>query len=335
MSAASRILAVTPGDPAGIGPEIVWKAVRSGQFRRSPFRLLCFGAAAPFQKLGARVRIHSSDKFPVWGELSPGLINLIPAPEKAPAGKLLPGFQTGWAIIAATQAVLRGDAAALVTGPISKERLQEGGFPYPGHTELLADLCGVPNVTMMLANELLRVTLVTTHIGIADVPEVLSRERLRRTINHTMHHLKNWFGIRKPRIAIAALNPHAGESGLFGDEEIRIITPELQRLRKAARGKYDLIGPLPADTLFAKHLLAEGPRQRYDAVVCMYHDQGLIPVKLLDFKNTVNVTLGLPIVRTSVDHGVAFDIAGKGIADPSSFQAAVRLAMQLAQRKKS
>lgn len=187
---------------------------------------------------------------------------------------------------------------------------------------------------MMLANEQLRVSLVTTHCALKDVPRKLTRAKLKRAILQTAHGLRTLWKISCPRIAVAALNPHAGEGGIFGKEEIRILTPEIQALQKFARatGAFELEGPLPADTLFAKHAqaIARSPKGRglYDAVVCMYHDQGLIPVKLVDFPHTINLTLGLPIIRTSVDHGVAFDIAGKGVADPSSFQSALALAIR-------
>ena len=244
----------------------------------------------------------------------------------------LPGFQSGWSIVKAVSLLKASLADALVTGPISKERLQAGGFPFPGHTEFLAALCRKKDVTMMLTNDQLRVTLVTTHIALKDVSRHLTRAALRRTVAHTLEYLLHDAGCGRPRVAIAALNPHAGENGLFGKEEQQIITPELKALRR----KYPratLLGPLPADTLFAKHQLAPAA-DKFDAVVCMYHDQGLIPVKLLDFPHTVNVSLGLPIVRTSVDHGVGFDIARKGVADPSSLLAALRLAARIVQTKK-
>jgi 4-hydroxythreonine-4-phosphate dehydrogenase len=333
------ILAVTPGDPSGIGPEIVWKTIQEGSLKKSGFHLLCVGARQPFQRLGAPIVDATLD--PNGLPLTPPpsrkpFVWLLPAPTKPPKkGIHLEGFQSGWSIEVATRLVLENKASALVTGPISKERLQRGGYPYSGHTDLLADLCGVKNVTMMLANEKLRISLVTTHISLRDVPDALNRERIRRAILHTADHVRRWWGIRRPRIAVAALNPHAGESGLFGSEEIRVIEPEVRALNKKAAGKYILFGPLPSDTLFAHHVMAlkERPHGLYDAVVCMYHDQGLIPVKLLDFPKTVNVTLGLPIVRTSVDHGVAFDIAWKDQADPSSFKSAVGLAMEIIRRR--
>ncbi|MCM2322103.1 MAG: 4-hydroxythreonine-4-phosphate dehydrogenase PdxA [Oligoflexia bacterium] len=328
------ILAVTPGDPAGVGPEIVWKTLRSGDLRKRGISLLCVGAREPFERLGAPiVETTEAELFSRSRLIPPSsrrpVVWLLPAPVKSTG--FLPGFQSGWSIERATRLVLKRRAAALVTGPISKERLNQGGFAFPGHTEFLADLCGGKEVTMMLANEQLRITLVTTHVALEDVPRALTRESLRRAIAHTVSHLRDWWGIRKPRVGIAALNPHAGENGLFGRQELRLLNPEIKALQKAARGRYELHGPLPADTLFANHILA-APKDRFDAVVCMYHDQGLIPVKLLDFRNTVNVTLGLPIIRTSVDHGVAFDIAGTGKADPSSFRAAVELAARLASR---
>jgi 4-hydroxy-L-threonine phosphate dehydrogenase PdxA len=173
---------------------------------------------------------------------------------------------------------------------------------------------------------------VTTHIGIKGVAKALTRSKVRRAVVQTAVSLTNWWGIRKPRIAVAALNPHAGEKGLFGTEEIRIISPELKFLQKKLNGTAEILGPLPADTLFATNSLA--PKEsRFDAVVCMYHDQGLIPVKLLDFRKTVNVTLVLPIIRTSVDHGVGFDIAKTGKADPSSLHAAIVLAVEISRKQ--
>jgi 4-hydroxythreonine-4-phosphate dehydrogenase len=266
---------------------------------------------------------------------------LIEAPTSLPSRRLhLGGYQSGWAIETATRLVLRRLASGLVTGPISKENLMAGGYRFPGHTEFLAALSKrprngprskspvLPPVTMMLANEQLRVSLVTIHTPLKKVPRTLTRSEVHRAITQTADHLRRWWGITRPRIAVAGLNPHAGENGVLGDEEIRTISPVVRALQKRWGSQVELIGPLSADTLFAKHVLAP-PAERYDAVVCMYHDQGLIPVKLLDFKNTVNVTLGLPFVRTSVDHGVGFDIAWQDRADPSSFKAAVRLAARI------
>lgn len=329
-----RIIALTPGDPAGIGPEILWKTLSSGAYPRDEVAILAVGAREPFEKLGARIREVTERELRA-GALPPQSSDLwlLPAPS-APPKVLLEGFQSGWSIETATRLIQKGVAEALVTGPISKERLQRGGYPYPGHTEFLAKLCKRRSVTMMLANDQLRISLVTTHLALKDVPKALTRRALRLAITHTVDHLRDWFGIEKPRVAVAALNPHAGENGIFGKEEIRVISPEVRALQKISRGRYLLEGPLPADTLFAKHVMT-APRQRYDAVVCMYHDQGLIPVKLLDFPKTVNITLGLPIVRTSVDHGVGFDIAGTGQADPSSLQSAIAQAVHIIKSRRA
>lgn len=334
------LIAVTVGDPDGVGPEICLKSAAAGT---EGARLLFIGARKPFDELGATViEVQEKDLLAGAAEYPINLgtfIWLLAAPTRVPRkGLFLPGYQSGWAIETATRLVKSGVAQAIATGPISKERLQRGGYKFPGHTEFLAALCKsktraspkskTPAVTMMLANDQLRVSLVTTHVGLKNVSRALTRKGIRRAVEQTVSSLKTWWGIPHPRIAIAALNPHAGEKGLFGREEITVISPEIRALKKTFRDKADIVGPIPADTLFAMNQLAPA-REKFDAVVCMYHDQGLIPVKLLDFRNTVNVTLGLPIVRTSVDHGVGFDIAKTGRADPSSLRAAIRLATQL------
>jgi 4-hydroxythreonine-4-phosphate dehydrogenase len=327
------LIVVTPGDPEGIGPEITWKAIRQRFNHPGSIPLLCVGAKAPFQKLKAPIveADPNEDIFQYPGSKKP-FIWLMPTPETAPESRFLSGFQTGWAIEKATQLVLNKKAQALVTGPISKERLQRGGYPYPGHTEFLAHLCKTPHVTMMLANSTLRVSLVTTHVAIQRISQSLTREKIQRAVLQTVEGLRNFWKIQTPRIAVTALNPHGGEKGLFGKEEIEVIEPEIQSLRSTLKKTCQIEGPFPADTLFAQHFLTP-PKKRYDAIVCMYHDQGLIPVKLLDFHKTVNVTLGLPIIRTSVDHGVGFDIVGKGIANSSSLSSAMDLATQLIQKK--
>jgi 4-hydroxythreonine-4-phosphate dehydrogenase len=325
-----RILAVTPGDPDGIGPEIVWKAIRKNHYSRRGISLLCIGAKAPFEKLGAKIIEVKEGEGPREIPKNRGpFVWLLPAPTTAPKKSLLlPGFQSGWSIEKAVEVVQAGEAAALVTGPISKERFQKGGFPFPGHTEFLEHLCHSPGVTMMLANSQLRVTLVTIHTSLANVPREVTSEKVETTILRTASCLKAWWKIRNPRIAVAALNPHAGEGGLFGSEDQKIVAPAIAKARRKLGKAVGIFGPLPADTLFANHIAASS-KDRFDAVVCMYHDQGLIPVKLLDFQSTVNITLGLPIIRTSVDHGVGFDIAGQGKADPSSFESAVELAVEI------
>jgi 4-hydroxythreonine-4-phosphate dehydrogenase len=218
------------------------------------------------------------------------------------------------------------EVAAVVTSPINKKALQDGaGFAFPGHTEYLAHLAGVGRVVMMLASPMLRVVPVTIHIALAEVPRILTGNLIEETARITAAGLSRDFGLAKPRLAAAGLNPHAGERGAMGREEIEIIAPALERLR--AEG-LDIAGPLPADTMFH-----EAARARYDAALTMYHDQGLIPIKALDFERGVNVTLGLPFIRTSPDHGTAYDIAGTGRANPASLIEALNLAAGMAARR--
>ena len=224
-------------------------------------------------------------------------------------------------ILRATDDAQRGEVDAIATAPINKEALRLAGLPWSGHTDLLAHLTGARSVAMMFYSEALRVVLATVHLALADVPKALTAESMAATIRLTAGELPR-FGYPRPRIAVAGLNPHAGEHGLFGGEEDTAIRPAIETCR--ADG-IDASGPFPADTLFVR-----ARRGEFDVVVACYHDQGLIPVKLLAFGQAVNVTLGLPIIRTSVDHGTAFDIAGRGVADPESMIAAVLLAARLA-----
>ena len=225
-------------------------------------------------------------------------------------------------IIEAVAMARAGKIAAIVTAPINKMVLHDAGYNYPGHTEMLAELTGTKDVVMMLAGEKLRVVLVTIHCAYTEVPKLLCVEKILKTITITHESLKNLLAGKNPRLAVAGLNPHAGEGGLFGEEEKNLIAPAVAQ---ACRLGIDAVGPAPSDTLF--YYAARG---RYDAVVCMYHDQGLIPLKLLHFDTGVNVTLGLPVIRTSVDHGTAYDIAGKGIASPASLVNAIKMAVQMA-----
>lgn len=333
-------LAVTPGDPQGIGPELVIKILKNRAYDHSQSRLVVVGAAAPFESYAKTVHVHkvdlqslSPDSFKkiLRASLPQDLI-LIEAPLKPKTTRKknfsLPGFQSGWSIQVATQLVQKNYCAALVTGPISKERFNLGGFHFPGHTEFLAHLTKTKRVTMMLANEQLRVALVTIHLPLNQVSKNVTPARIKQTILHTEHVLIHGWGIKNPRIAVCALNPHAGEAGLLGKEEIKVITPTLKKLilKRELYPSTTLTGPLPADTLFTKI-------REFDAVICMYHDQGLIPVKQIDFARTVNITLGLPIIRTSVDHGVAFELVGTNKADPTSLQSAIQLALQLVHTK--
>jgi len=316
-------LALTCGEPAGIGAEIALKARAA------------LGDSVPFFWIGAP------------GHLPPGSFALIDSPSaalKVPPSALpvlaqdIPGPVTpgqpnpahaqGVIDVIARAVVLArsGAAGGICTLPIHKKALKDGaGFAYPGHTEYLAALAGGVDVVMMLASPLLRVVPATIHIALSEVPQALTPQGLERVIRLTQAGLIRDFGLQTPRIAVAGLNPHAGEGGAMGDEELRWIAPLIARLRAEGLA---VTGPHPADTLF--HAAA---RARYDAAVCMYHDQALIPIKTLDFDGGVNVTLGLPFIRTSPDHGTAFDIAGKGLANPGSLIAALRMAQDMARAR--
>ncbi len=287
-----KSIAITVGDPSGIGPEIAVKAARDPRVV-AVCRPVLYGPYTP----------EALAPFPV------GSID---------AGSARAAYD---AIVSATADARSGKVAAVVTAPISKEALSLAGYPWRGHTDLLAHLCGAPQVAMMFWSERLRVVLATVHIPLSEVPRALTRERVRDVAALTARSLPT-FGISAPKLAMAGLNPHAGENGLMGDEEERVIRPALEDAR--ARG-VDIDGPFPGDTVFVR-----AARGEFDAVIACYHDQGLIPVKLLAFGRAVNVTLGLPIVRTSVDHGTAFDIAGKGVADEGSLVEAILLAARLA-----
>ena len=325
------IIAITMGDPAGIGPEVILKALGQDEVRESA-RFLIFGDAnilhREANKLDFKIPLIpipevSQAEFPA-NVLE--IINLTILNPSLEHGR--PMAASGDAsfkyIKAAALSAIKGEVDAVVTAPISKEALKLAGHGYPGHTEILAELCKTDDYAMMLAGPHLRVVLCTIHVPYAKVPLLLSREVVFKTIRITHESLSRYLG-RKPRIAVASLNPHAGEGGMFGDEEARFIKPAIE---DADSKGIDASGPYPPDPLF--YWASKG---KYDAVVCMYHDQGLIPLKLLDFEKGVNVTLGLPIIRTSVDHGTAFDIAGKGVADSSSMVEAVRMAVEMAQSR--
>jgi 4-hydroxythreonine-4-phosphate dehydrogenase len=318
-------IALTIGEPAGIGPEI---AVAAWQ-RLGP-RLPFFVIADPahLDHLGVPVRTIASPAEAAHAGLSglPVLSHEFPAP----AVPARPDPANAAAVIAViargVDLVMRGEAAALTTGPIHKKALIDGaGFAFPGHTEYLAHLAGVERVVMMLAGPDLRVVPTTIHIALKDVPGALDAALLSDTIRITDAALRRDFGVESPRIAVAGLNPHAGEGGVMGREEIEIIAPVIDALAAEGLG---VTGPLSADTMF--HAAA---RARYDAAIAMYHDQALIPIKTLAFDEGVNVTLGLPFIRTSPDHGTAFDIAGTGRANPASLIAALELAAEMARTR--
>jgi len=295
-----RRLAVTLGDPRGIGPEITRAALQL--------------------PLDAMVTVVGPDD----------LIESIPAAHRVGVGTwaqgtgdradhartLRAGRLTGHAVEAAVRLAQAGEVDAIVTAPANKHALHLAGFPYPGHTEWLAHLCGDVPVAMMLASDRLRVVLVTTHVALRDVPSLLTTERIVRVARTTDRALRDWFRIAEPRLALCALNPHAGESGLFGDEEVRVLRPAAEAAK--------LAGPFPADTVFVRAIRGE-----FDAVLAPYHDVGMTAIKVASFGEAVNVTLGLPFARTSPDHGTAFDIAGTGAADASSMRKAVEMAAAL------
>jgi 4-hydroxythreonine-4-phosphate dehydrogenase len=324
-------LAVTLGDPAGIGPEIVaaaWAALRA----TGPV-FFAVGDARTLAAAGAPVAAvaNAAEAAACFAEALPVLdvpLSAAPVPGH-PSAEAAP-FVVRW-IEAAVQLALDGEAAGVVTAPIAKATLYEAGFAYPGHTEFIGELtrgapmAGARGPVMMLAAGDLRAALVTVHEPLARVPALVTEDRIVSTGTVVAEALARDFGVAQPRIAVAGLNPHAGEGGALGREDLDVVAPAVAALK--ARG-IDARGPLPADSLF--HAAA---RATYDAALCLYHDQALIPVKMLDFWGGVNLTLGLPIVRTSPDHGTAFDIAGKGLARPDSLIAAIRLAAQIAERR--
>ncbi len=317
-----RPIALTMGDPAGIGGELTlaaWAALRS----ETVFYII--GDPDWLRRLGGTVR-----EIAAPSEAAACMADALPVlPERLerPVTLAQPDARNAAAVVRsierAVAQALGGEAAAVCTNPINKKALQDGAnFGFPGHTEFLAHLCDSPRPVMMLAGPDLRVVPVTIHIPLSQVPAALTPELLEETLRVTHAGLQRDFGIPAPRIAVSGLNPHAGEGGAMGFDEIERIIPVLHRL--AAEGML-VTGPFPADTMFH-------PRARatYDAAVCMYHDQALIPTKTLNFDDGVNVTLGLPIVRTSPDHGTAYDIAGRGVARPDSLIAALRLARDMA-----
>ena len=323
MTACGNLIGISMGCPVGIGPEIILRffAVLA---QDSPYQPVVLGDAGVLRYTADLLGIPADISF--WqpgSDPQPGTIPVCNLTSLETAGLVWgrPDIETGRAMAAYIEkgAALALDSTlkALVTCPIAKKTLNMAGYAYPGHTEMLADLTGTQDFLMMMAGSRLRVTLVTIHEQLRQVPALITRKRVERCIRITAASLRRDFGIDCPRIAVAALNPHGGEQGMFGREEDEMIEPAV----RAGADQSRLSGPWPPDTVF--HRAAQGG---FDAVIAMYHDQGLIPFKLLHFKDGVNVTLGLPIVRTSVDHGTAYDIAGKGIADCSSLAAAFDLA---------
>lgn len=336
MADLDRVLAVTMGDPAGIGLDVTLLAF-GRQDTKAPLPAFVLIASADAVRARARelqigCPIHAASDiagalcgpagYLLVADMGPIPTVVAGQSDKSNAPAIIRSIE--WAV----DAVERGLAAGVVTNPIAKATLTRAGFNHPGHTEFLAELAARRRPgqhfqpVMMLASNELRVVPLTVHIPLADVPRHLSRDLIITTVRIVAADVRRYFGIANPRVVVAGLNPHAGESGTLGQEEIKIIAPAIVSLRQAG---LDVIGPLSADTMF--HAAA---RARYDVAVAMYHDQALIPLKTLAFDSGVNVTLGLPFVRTSPDHGTAFDIAGKGTASPTSFIAALHMAGRMA-----
>jgi 4-hydroxythreonine-4-phosphate dehydrogenase len=326
-------LALTLGDPAGVGPEIAAKAWRA--LRREGPAFVVIGDRDLLAAQGvATIAVGAlADAAQAFAEALPVLHRPVSAPVEAgvPSPAHAPAI-VGWIETAAALA-LKGEASGVVTAPIAKAPLYAAGFRFPGHTEFLAELtaeapmAGERGPVMMLASGDLRTVLVTIHEPYARAPGLLSVERIVHVAKVTAEALERDFGLARPRLAVAGLNPHAGESGRIGREEVEVIAPAVAALQRLG---IDAVGPKPADTLFHPEA-----RRTYDAAVCMYHDQALIPVKMLDFWGGVNITLGLPLVRVSPDHGTGYDVAGQGIARPDSLIAAVRTAAAIAGRRRA
>jgi 4-hydroxythreonine-4-phosphate dehydrogenase len=315
---------ITLGDPAGIGPEIVVRALAA----RPELDVRVYGDEGLLRRAAGTLGLPPIPVARIAQVTHVPPDDVVPGQPNATTGRAQVKY-----LMEATRAALSGEVAALVTAPLSKEWAGKAGFAFPGHTEYLADAAGVRDFAMMLAGPRLRVTVATTHIPLAAVPEALTVEGIASAILLTSRALADEFGVVGPRVAVAGLNPHAGEAGKFGDEEARLVEPAMalaiERLVAEGRRDVTVTGPHVPDVVFRRAASGE-----FDAVVAMYHDQGLIPLKLLHFDDGVNVTLGLPFVRTSPDHGTAYDIAGTGRARPTSFLAALDLAADLARRRR-
>ncbi|WP_085904421.1 4-hydroxythreonine-4-phosphate dehydrogenase PdxA [Kiloniella majae] len=325
-------IAITMGDPAGIGGELTLKAWQQLHMKVAPFFVIdCpnrLKTLASDLSLAIPIREISSpvDALGCFNQALPVLREEVHHPVISGTGDPLNGSAVINSIKRSVSFVQNDEASAVVTNPINKAVLYQAGFSHPGHTEYLADLANskTPSV-MMLASKQLRVIPVTIHLSLAEAINKLDSDLIAHTIRTANTALKQDFGISTPRIAVSGLNPHAGEDGSMGTEEINLISPTLELLQNEG---IHIKGPLPADTMF--HAKA---REEYDVAVCMYHDQALIPIKTLDFDSGVNITLGLPFIRTSPDHGTAYNIAGQGIANPSSFIAAIEMAATMAKAK--
>ncbi|HEY1852471.1 MAG TPA: 4-hydroxythreonine-4-phosphate dehydrogenase PdxA [Candidatus Binataceae bacterium] len=335
-SKKTAIIAISMGDPAGIGAEVILKAAGAFATRRGAPTMVVVGDLAAMRAAAERL----GGSLPQPYEWTPGTatkpradglavlsIGHLPARAALPGHPSIAGANGAYRyIVAAAHMALAEEASAIVTAPINKEWLNRAGHRFPGHSELLAELSHARQWRMMFAGDSLRLALVTVHMGLAKVSAALTRDGVYETIRLLTEHLRSRLGIEAPRIGVLGFNPHAGENGLFGDEEARVITPAIRRARRAG---IEVSGPLAPDTAFIR------PKGKFafDAAVAMYHDQGLIALKTLEFDRAVNVTLGLPFVRTSPDHGTAYDIAGAGVADASSMIAAIEYAARAARSR--
>lgn len=332
---ALPIIGITMGDPTGVGPEVIVKGLAQVKVHKAcrPFVIGDRNVMGrTVQALGLATKVESLDKLESLDpnprriqvlsltHMNPDLLHLG-RPDKN-CGKAMYNY-----IREAANLAMTGQISAMVTAPINKFAMNEAGFNYGGHTEILSELTGAKECSMMLAGSRLKVSLVTTHSPLREVAGQITPGKVLRTILHTWRFLQDFLGFKSPVIGVAALNPHAGEAGLFGIEEKELILPAI---RKAESMGIRVKGPAPADTLF--YFAVKGA---YDAVVCMYHDQGLIPLKMVNFTDSVNITLGLPIIRTSVDHGTAYDIAGKGTANPNSLIQAIIMSTKMSKTRRS
>ena len=329
---AVPVIAVTSGEPAGIGPELCLRLAdrpAQGDSTQTAARIVVLGDLAMLAERAKR--LNSSVRLRDWNPANAplaGTLDVLPLPLEvcAIAGKLDPA-NSAYVLNLLDRALAgcqSGEFAAMVTAPVHKGVINDAGMHFTGHTEYLAEKTQTPQVVMMLAGGDLRVALATTHLPLKDVPAAITRVSLEQTLRILVADLHRKYGIAQPRILVAGLNPHAGEGGYLGSEEIEVISPVLEKLR--AEGM-TLVGPLPADTMFTPPMLAQG-----DCVLAMYHDQGLTALKYATFGNGINVTLGLPIIRTSVDHGTALELAGTGRADPGSLFLAVDQAIEMVRR---
>jgi len=319
-------LVITMGDPGGVGPEVILKAFASREVKNRCVPIIIGDGSVIREALAllGNPRKLKIIKSPGDSKPAKGSIELIDIVTNGKFKKNKPTAEGGRACVSyirkAVEVALSKQVDGIVTAPISKEALKMAGYKWPGHTEMLADLTGTRDYAMMLVGGPLRVILVTIHTALKNVPDLLARQKIVKTIRLAQRAC-NMLRIKKPKIAVAGLNPHAGEAGIFGDEEIKKIMPAI---RQAMNEGIPVSGPYPPDTIFHKAYKGE-----VDIIVCMYHDQGLIPLKMIAFDKGVNVTVGLPFIRTSPDHGTAYDIAWKGIADPSSMIEAIKVAINL------